>query len=129
VPFIDAPVSDAGGSAVTPKGATAIVMDPRSGAVLALANWPQIDANNVGGAPASAQADLAVGMTYEPGSTFKAVTVAGALQDAKVTPGTMFNLPVNYAMQDRTIHDAETRGPETASVSTIVRRSSNVGAV
>ena len=62
-----------------PKDATAIVMDPRSGAILALANWPRVDANAPGAAPAAASEDRAIGVTYEPGSTFKAFTVAAAV--------------------------------------------------
>ena len=70
-----------------PKGATALVMDPRSSTVLALANWPRVDANDLGGAPAYAAQDRAVGFNYEPGSTFKAFTVAGALKDGVVDAG------------------------------------------
>ena len=83
---IDAPLQDeveqvlAGvGATYQPKGATAIVMDPNTGQVLALANWPRVNANDPTGAPAWASEDRAVGFTYEPGSTFKAITVAGAL--------------------------------------------------
>jgi cell division protein FtsI (penicillin-binding protein 3) len=116
------------GEVYRPKGATAIVMNPNSGAILALANWPRVDANNIAGAPPAARQNLAVGMTYEPGSTFKAVTVAGALEDGKVTPNTPFSLPVNLQFYDRTIHDAEARGPETLTVAQILKYSSNVGA-
>ncbi|MCW3064227.1 MAG: penicillin-binding protein 2 [Solirubrobacterales bacterium] len=116
------------GQVYRPKAATAIVMDPRSGSVLALANWPRVDANNVAGSPAAARQNLAVGMTYEPGSTFKAFTVAGALQEGLVTPTTPFFLPVSLQYYDRTIHDAEARGPETLQVQQILKFSSNVGA-
>src|SRR5215217_1388895 len=71
-----------------PKGATAIVMDPRDGSLLALANWPQVNANEPGDAPDYARQDRAIGATYEPGSTFKAFTVAGALEEKEVTPDT-----------------------------------------
>ena len=60
----------------SPKDATAIVMDPRSGAILALANWPQVERERPVGVLAEAMAnaleDRAVGFDYEPGSTFKA---------------------------------------------------------
>ena len=55
----------------------------------------------------------AVGVTYEPGSTFKAFTVAAALEDGKVTPDTKFNIPPVLAVADREIHDAEDHGYET----------------
>jgi cell division protein FtsI (penicillin-binding protein 3) len=116
------------GQVYRPQAATAIVMDPHSGAILALANWPRVDANDIGGAPAAARENRAVGMTYEPGSTFKAITVAGALQEGRVKPSTQLYLPVSLQYYDRTIHDAETRGPETMTVQQILKYSSNVGA-
>ena len=76
-----------------PKGATAIVMDPRNGAILALANWPRVNANAPGDAPDYARQNRAVGATYEPGSTFKAFTVAGALEERRGHADTKFNLP------------------------------------
>jgi cell division protein FtsI (penicillin-binding protein 3) len=112
-----------------PRAATAIVMDPRTGAILALANWPRVDANHPGDAPEFARQDRAVGATYEPGSTFKPFTVAGALEDHKVTPGTKFNLPPTIRLYDREIKEAEPRGPVTLTTAEILAQSSNVGAV
>jgi cell division protein FtsI/penicillin-binding protein 2 len=117
------------GATYRPKGATAIVMDPRSGAILAMANWPRIDANNIGAAPTYARANLATGFDYEPGSTFKIVAIGGALSDGLVTPQSSFYLPPQIQVADRTIHDAETRGAETLTTSQILARSSNVGAI
>ena len=112
-----------------PKGATAIVMDPNSGAILALANWPRVNANALEDAPEYARQNRAIGATYEPGSTFKAFTVAAALEDGKVTPDTKFNLPPILKVADREIKDAEAHGYETRSVSDILKVSSNIGAV
>jgi cell division protein FtsI (penicillin-binding protein 3) len=117
------------GQTYQPKGATAIVMDPNDGSIKALANWPQVDANNPGQAPAYAREDRAIGATYEPGSTFKAFTVAGALQEGKVTPDTTFNLPPQIQVADRTIGEAEARGYATLSTRQILEQSSNVGAI
>jgi cell division protein FtsI/penicillin-binding protein 2 len=116
------------GAQYQPKGATAIVMNPNSGAILALANWPQVNANNPAGAPSYASEDRAVSFNYEPGSTFKAITVAAALQDGLVTPNTMFNIPPQLQVADRVIHDAESHGYETLSVADILKVSSNIGA-
>jgi cell division protein FtsI (penicillin-binding protein 3) len=116
------------GAQYSPKGATAIAMDPNTGAILALANWPRVNANDPGGSPAYATQDRAVTFNYEPGSTFKAVTVAGALQDNVVSPGTPFNIPPILQVADRQIHDAEVHGPETLSVAQILKVSSNIGA-
>jgi cell division protein FtsI/penicillin-binding protein 2 len=118
------------GQTYQPKGATAIVMNPNTGEVLALANWPRVDANKPWTAPAYASQNRAVGYTYEPGSTFKSVTVAGALQDGTVTPDTSFNLDPEIHVADRTIGESEVvTGPRTLTTSQILAESSNVGAV
>ncbi len=117
------------GAAYHPKHATAIVMDPRTNAILAMANWPRVDANDVGGAPVDARKNQAIALTYEPGSTFKIVAVAGALEQHLVTPDTNFDLPPELRFYDRTIHDAETRGQITLSTREILAQSSNVGAI
>jgi cell division protein FtsI/penicillin-binding protein 2 len=117
------------GQQYTPKGATALVMDPRDGSILALANWPRVNANHPGRAPAYAQQNRAVTSSYEPGSTFKAFTVAGALQDGLITANTPFYLPPVIEVADRKISDAHPRGAETLSVREILAQSSNVGAV
>ncbi|MEK6252473.1 MAG: penicillin-binding protein 2 [Actinomycetota bacterium] len=111
------------------KGATAIVMDPRSSQILAMANWPGVDLNNLASASSSDLENQATGFTYEPGSTFKAFTVAGALEDHVVTPDTTFHLQPTIQVADRTIEDAEPRGPVDLSVAQILAQSSNVGAV
>jgi cell division protein FtsI (penicillin-binding protein 3) len=117
------------GQVYHPAGATAIVMNPNTGEILALANWPRLNPNDPAAAAPNALTDHALGFTYEPGSTFKIVTVAGALSQGLVTPGTSFYLPPQIQVADRTIHDAEARGPETLTTSQILARSSNVGAI
>jgi cell division protein FtsI (penicillin-binding protein 3) len=118
------------GEQYTPRGATAIAMDPNTGEILALANWPRVNANSPSVPPryAYANEDRAVAFNYEPGSTFKAITVAGALQDGVVTPRTIVNIPSVLQVADRQIHDAETHGDEALSVADILRVSSNIGA-
>jgi cell division protein FtsI (penicillin-binding protein 3) len=110
-------------------GATAVVMDPRTGAILALANWPRVDANDVGAAPGYARQNRAIQFTYEPGSTFKAITVAGALESGLIRPETQLQVPGEITVADRTIGEAHEGGNGTLSVSDILARSSNVGTV
>lgn len=117
------------GQIYQPKGASAIVMNPETGEILALANWPRVDANDPAGAPDYARQNLATGTTYEPGSTFKAFTVAGALEEGKVTPDTTFNLAPTIQVADRTIGESHDRGWETMTTGQILAQSSNVGAV
>jgi cell division protein FtsI/penicillin-binding protein 2 len=87
-----------------------------------------VNANKLYEAPDYAMTNRATGATYEPGSTFKAFTVAGALEDGKVTPTTPFNLPPILQVADRTIQDSHPRGWETRDVAGILEVSSNVGA-
>jgi cell division protein FtsI (penicillin-binding protein 3) len=117
------------GKTYRPLGATAMVTDPQTGEVLAMANWPRVNANAPSQAPGYASQNRAVGYTYEPGSTFKAITVAGALEDGKVTPDTSFFLPSQITMYDRTIKNAEDRPAMNMTVSQILARSDNVGAI
>jgi cell division protein FtsI/penicillin-binding protein 2 len=117
------------GRTYSPKGATAIVMNPQDGEILALANWPQINANDPSGAPGYANQDRAVGYTFEPGSTFKAVTVAGALQEGRVTPETSFDLPPQIQVADRVIGNSHPRGYATMTTAQILAESDNVGAI
>ena len=98
------------------KGATAIVMDTRTGAVLAMANAPTFDANRFGSAPAEVRRNRAATDMYEPGSTFKIVTIAGALEDGVVTPRTSFTLRPTIQVADRVIHEAHWRPTQRMSV-------------
>src|SRR3954452_499637 len=117
------------GQVYRPKGATAIVMDPRTNEVLALANWPRVDANDPAGAPPYARQNGAVGFNYEPGSTFKPFTVAGALMDKVVTPDTTFSFGSQVQVADRVIHNNNDEAGGTMSVSQILAQSSNVGTI
>ncbi|HWF72250.1 MAG TPA: penicillin-binding protein 2 [Solirubrobacteraceae bacterium] len=116
------------GTTYAPKGATAIVMNPNTGAILALANWPSVDPNNVTKSQLQNFEDRAVEFNYEPGSTFKAVTVAGALQDGTITPETKFIIPPYLQVYNQQIHDAEPHGYLTDTVAQILKYSSNIGA-
>jgi cell division protein FtsI (penicillin-binding protein 3) len=111
------------------KSASAIVLDPRTGAILAMAVQPGFDANRFPSAPSDLQRNTTVTDTYEPGSTFKLITVAGALSERIVVPTTRFRLPYSLHVADRVIHDAEQRGTVNYSVSQILAHSSNIGAI
>jgi cell division protein FtsI/penicillin-binding protein 2 len=111
------------------RAATAIVLEPHSGDMLAMAVAPGFDANRFGSVPPDVSRNRTVTDVYEPGSTFKLITVAGALSDRLVTPQTSFVLPYSIQVADRVIHDAESRGTETMSVARILSHSSNVGAI
>jgi cell division protein FtsI (penicillin-binding protein 3) len=116
------------------KKACAVVIDPRTGEILAMANTPVFDANDYASESIleSDRRNMAVTDQYEPGSTFKMVTVAAALEAGLVTPQTHFKLGRDITVYDVTIHEAhEENLPEWRdfTVTDIVSRSSNVGTV
>lgn len=111
------------------KSATAIVMQPSTGKVLAMANWPKVDANDVADAPGSARIIQGTNFAYEPGSTFKPFTVAGALEERKVTPTTNFVLAPSIVVADRTIKESHPRPTMTMNTGQILAESSNVGTI
>ncbi|HEY8502721.1 MAG TPA: penicillin-binding protein 2 [Solirubrobacterales bacterium] len=117
------------GETYLPKGATAIVVDPRSSQILAMANWPPVDPADLSEVSNEDLLNKATGFTYEPGSTFKAFTVAAALEEKLVTPTSEFTLAPSIQVADRTIEDAEARPTENMTVAQILAQSSNVGAV
>jgi cell division protein FtsI/penicillin-binding protein 2 len=111
------------------KGGTAIVLDPRTGAVLAMAVAPGFDANTFSSASPARRRNRAVTDLYEPGSTFKVVTVAAALSEKIVTPTTPFTLASSIRVADRIIHEHEPRATQRMTVAQILSQSSNVGTV
>jgi cell division protein FtsI (penicillin-binding protein 3) len=111
------------------RAATAVVMDPHTGEVLALATAPRFNANRFPTTRADRRRNRAVTDTFEPGSTFKLVTVAAALEDRVVTPRTSFRLPPTLKVADRVIREAHTRGTERMTVRQIVEYSSNIGTI
>jgi len=116
------------GESYAPKGATAIVMNPRNSQILAMANWPPVDPSDLENTNSEDLINRATGFTYEPGSTFKAFTVSAALEEGLVSPETTFTLPPQLHVADRIIEDAEPRPTVTLSVAEILSHSSNVGA-
>jgi cell division protein FtsI (penicillin-binding protein 3) len=117
------------GETSRPLGATAIVMDPQTSEILAMANWPSVDPYNLQDAEPSALTNMATSFTYEPGSTFKAFTVGASLEEGLITPKTTFDLPPVLQVADRTIEESHPRGYATMTVADILAQSSNVGAV
>ncbi len=110
------------------KAGTAIVMDPWTGEILALANLPTYDPNTYKKAGADSRRDRAVTDAFEPGSVFKVILLAGALEEGVVHPGDQF-FGENGAVQvgGVTIKDHEKYGWLTAR--DILVHSSNVGAI
>ena len=109
--------------------ALGLVMRVDDGAVVALANSPSYDNNDFGDAPPEAQRDRVLTDPYEPGSTFKAFTVASALEEGAVTEESTFTVPDYIQVADRTVHDSMPHETKIMQPKDIIRESSNVGAI
>ena len=113
--------------------ATALVLDPRNGSILAMATAPGYDNNTVHDLkPKQFVRDthnMAVEYSYEPGSTFKVVTMGAALTAGIVTPQTQFRIPYAIKVGDRVVHDDAPRPTRTFTAAQILQQSSNVGTV
>ena len=104
-----------------------IVMNPTNGEIYASASYPYFDANSYGDADPNAFHNRAFTDAYEPGSTFKCLSIAGALQTGAVTPSTEFTVPYTIKVGTRKVSDHEWHKTEVMSVSDIIAISSNVG--
>jgi cell division protein FtsI/penicillin-binding protein 2 len=106
-----------------------VVMDPRDGAILALASWPTYDPAHVASADPEALRDRTIAWTYEPGSTMKPITIAAALDKGVVTPTTAYD-DVGYAIiGGRRLSNALGKAYGPTNVTQILERSANAGAV
>jgi cell division protein FtsI/penicillin-binding protein 2 len=110
-------------------GGAIVVLDPKDGAVLAIASSPTYDPARVGSADAEALRNRVISWTYEPGSTMKAITVAAALDKGVVTPSTSYQ-DVGYAViGGRKLCNAGCKVYGPTTVTQILARSQNAGAV
>jgi cell division protein FtsI (penicillin-binding protein 3) len=108
-----------------------VAMDPNTGEILALANYPTYDANERlhAGELAHGREDLAVVAPYEPGSVFKIITLSAALETTHLRPESLINTSGGViTLFGRTIHDAHAHGG-MMTMAEVLARSSNVGAI
>jgi cell division protein FtsI/penicillin-binding protein 2 len=110
------------------KAGTVIVQDPNTGELLAVANWPTFDPNDAGAYPAQERTDRAVTDAYEPGSTFKVITLTGAIENGVASPNELVDCQMgSILVAGRLIHDWHPFG--ILSVTGILANSSDVGAI
>jgi len=108
------------------KAAVSIMIDPRSGEVLAMASVPSYNPNDPGGAVEAGARNRAITDAYEPGSTMKTFTIAAAIDDGAVRPDDRFDCLMGRMMVGKyTIHDSHPHGVLT--VAEILKVSSNIG--
>jgi cell division protein FtsI/penicillin-binding protein 2 len=108
------------------KSGAAVVLDPRTGEILALANAPTFDPNGAGEVNADARRNAALQNIYEPGSTFKVVAYSGSLEEKLIKPDDKIDCPGEITVFGRTVHD-HAHGTLTATEA--LAKSSNVAAI
>lgn len=115
------------------KAGTIVVLDVQTGEVLAMASAPTFDPNHRSTIDPSRVRNRAVADMYEPGSTLKVVTIAAALEEGLVGPGTSLTLPAKYIIDldpdPKVYTDVARRHEEEMTVAEIVARSSNIGSI
>jgi cell division protein FtsI (penicillin-binding protein 3) len=117
-------VDDAGG-----KSGAAIVLDSRSGEVLALADYPTYDADKPLESPEKDLGSRAAVDKYEPGSVEKVLTMSALLDAGLVTPRQRIVVPSELSRQDRVIHDWWPHGTLKLTLAGVLAKSSNIGTV
>ncbi|MEY4468766.1 MAG: hypothetical protein RLZZ87_90 [Actinomycetota bacterium] len=108
---------------------TVIVMDPRTGAIIAHATAPTFDPNNTKGISLDLMRNPSVQDVYEPGSTGKVMTMAAALEEGTVTPTTVFSVPYGLHRAGKTFHDHEKHATQQLTTTGILAVSSNTGSI
>lgn len=108
---------------------TVIVMDPKTGNILAHATAPTYDPNDTRNVPLSLMRNPSVQDVYEPGSTGKVMTLSAAIEEGAITPSTVFTIPDTLKVSNRTFRDHEKHPTERLTATGILAESSNVGAI
>jgi len=109
-------------------GGSVIIMDPRTGEILAMANSPSFNPNAYGEYPSEQRMNAAVQGVYEPGSTFKLVTASAAMEEHTFTPTDLFDVSAGrIRLGKRLVEDTHRYG--VLSFTDVLVKSSNVGAI
>jgi len=108
---------------------TVIVMDPKTGAILAQASAPSFDPSNRAKITLAQMRNPAVQDVYEPGSTGKVITVAAALEEGTTTPTSVYTIPNTFKSGGRVFHDDKNHKTEHLTTAGVLAVSSNIGAI
>ncbi len=108
---------------------TVIVLDPKTGAILAHATAPTFDPNNTKNVSLRQMANPSVQEVFEPGSTGKVITLSAAMEEGKITPRTVFTVPYSLKVSNGTFKDHEKHATERLTTTGILAVSSNTGSI
>lgn len=111
------------------ESGTVIVMNPKTGEILAQASAPTFDPNNSKTISQNKLRNPSVQEVYEPGSTGKVITVAAALQEKVATPDTVFSIPYSIKIAGETFRDHERHPPQRLTTTGLLAVSSNTGSI
>ncbi|MCL5676861.1 MAG: penicillin-binding transpeptidase domain-containing protein, partial [Firmicutes bacterium] len=107
----------------------AIIVEDMKGGILAFAQYPTYDPNNYQDYKATDRRPWPLADTLYPGSVFKMITAAAALQEGSVRPGDIFYDPGSIKVGDHTFHNWDGAGLGSPDLATVIEKSSNVGFV
>ncbi|GAB3499531.1 cell division protein FtsI [Nocardiopsis coralliicola] len=110
------------------QGGSIIAMRP-TGEIVAMADYPTYDPTDIENTTGEQRRNGAVAEVFEPGSTNKVITAAGALEEGVTTPETVYTVPYSMEVQDRTFKDAHVHDTERMTLNGIMAQSSNVGTI
>ena len=111
------------------QSGTVIVMNPKTGAILAQASAPTFDPNNSSSITLDKLRNPAVQDVYEPGSTGKVITVAAAMEEGLITPESVFTIPYKMKVADEYFHDHEKHPTQRLTTTGLLAVSSNTGSI
>lgn len=110
------------------QGGTVIVMEPKTGKVLAMLSKPDFDPNNYGQYEVGSFLNPAVQSVYEPGSIFKVITMSAGIDSGKITPDTVFNDPGSLTLNGKTIKNWDLKAYGRVTMTNVIEKSINTGA-
>ncbi len=106
-----------------------IIMDPETGKIIAMAQYPNFDPNNYNTQDLALFNNLNTSLTYEPGSVFKVITMAAGIDAGLVAPSTTYTDPGEVQINDRTIKNSDKVAHGTQTMTQVLEKSLNTGAI
>lgn len=111
------------------SGGSIVAIDRRTGEVLALADYPTFDPNDVGASKPQYRGNQSISNIFDPGSTGKLITVASAIDQGKVSPSSQYTVPYTMDFRGNRIKDSHEHETQQLTLAGVLKNSSNTGTV